>query len=100
LTDVGAFYSPIIDWIEESLTGLTKRVDFVFDIAYSNIFSSKYILNILVKLSDLKKTGVDINVLSHFSIEYDDMKEVGKDFAAMVNLPFEFVSHTIHSEMA
>jgi hypothetical protein len=54
----------------------------------------------LYKLSDLKASGVDINVIWHFSLEDDDMKEVGEDFACMVNLPFEFVSNTLYSEYA
>jgi hypothetical protein len=82
------------------LEGFAQRVDFVFDLEYFNIFSSKRILFILYKLSDLKASGVDINVIWHFSLEDDDMKEVGEDFACMVNLPFEFVSNTLYSEYA
>ena len=54
----------------------------------------------LYKLSDLKKNGVDVNIIWHFSMEDDDMKEVGEDFACMVNLPFEFISNTTHTEFA
>ena len=76
VTEVDTFYSPIIDWLEKSQLELKNRVDFVFDLEYFNIFSSKRILFILYKLSDLKKTGIDINVIWHFSLEDDDMKEV------------------------
>lgn len=100
VTEADTFYLPLIDWLEGALTGFSKRVDFVFDLEYFNIFSSKRILFILYKLSDLKKNGLDVNVIWHFSIEDDDMKEVGEDFACMVNLPFEFVSNTIHTEFA
>jgi len=100
VTEVDTFYSPIIDWLEKSQLELKNRVDFVFDLEYFNIFSSKRILFILYKLSDLKKTGIDINVIWHFSLEDDDMKEVGEDFACMVNLPFEFISNTMHTEYA
>ncbi len=100
VTEVDAFYAPIINWLENAQSMLTERVDFVFDLEYFNIFSSKRILFILYKLSDLKKNGVDINVIWHFSMEDDDMKEVGEDFACMVNLPFEFISDTVHAEFA
>jgi hypothetical protein len=100
VTEADTFYAPLIDWLDVSLRGFSERVDFVFDLEYFNIFSSKRILFILYKLSDLKKDGLDVNVIWHFSIEDDDMKEVGEDFACMVNLPFEFISNTIHTEYA
>jgi hypothetical protein len=100
VTEVDIFYAPIIDWLDKAQNELTNRVDFVFDLEYFNIFSSKRILFILYKLSDLKKSGLDINVIWHFSMEDDDMKEVGEDFACMVNLPFEFISNTAQTEFA
>ena len=99
VTEVDSFYAPLIEWLENAEKQLTTRVDFVFDLEYFNIFSSKRILFILYKLSDLKVAGADINVIWHFSMEDDDMKEVGEDFACMVNLPFEFISNTMHAEL-
>ena len=99
VTEVDSFYAPLIDWLENAQEKLDSRVDFVFDLEYFNIFSSKRILFILYKLSDLKVAGADINVIWHFSMEDDDMKEVGEDFACMVNLPFEFISNTMHPEL-
>ncbi|NQX97661.1 MAG: DUF1987 domain-containing protein [Flavobacteriales bacterium] len=100
VTEVDTFYAPLIDWLENVQEKMDKRVDFVFDLEYFNIFSSKRILFILYKLSDLKKNGADINIVWHFSMEDDDMKEVGEDFACMVNLPFEFVSSTLYHEVS
>jgi SiaC family regulatory phosphoprotein len=99
VTEVDSFYAPLIEWLENAQERLDNRVDFVFDLEYFNIFSSKRILFILYKLSDLKVAGADINVIWHFSMEDDDMKEVGEDFACMVNLPFEFISNTMHPEL-
>ncbi len=99
VTEVDSFYTPLIEWLENSQENLTDRVDFVFDLEYFNIFSSKRILFILYKLSDLKIAGADINVIWHFSMEDDDMKEVGEDFACMVNLPFEFISNAMYPEL-
>ncbi|MDG1477196.1 MAG: DUF1987 domain-containing protein, partial [Vicingaceae bacterium] len=99
VTEVDEFYSPLISWLENANGKLENRIDFVFDLEYFNIFSSKRILFILYKLSDLKKSGANINVIWHFSMEDDDMKEVGEDFACMVNLPFEFISNTLQPEL-
>lgn len=97
VTEADTFYAPLIKWLENAQ--INDRVDFVFDLEYFNIFSSKRILFILYKLSDLKIAGADINVIWHFSMEDDDMKEVGEDFACMVNLPFEFISNTMEPEL-
>jgi hypothetical protein len=99
VTEVDSFYAPLIEWLESAQGQIDKRVDFVFDLEYFNIFSSKRILFILYKLSDLRKEGVDVNVIWHFSMDDDDMKEVGEDFACMVNLPFEFISNTLQPEL-
>jgi len=97
--EVDTFYSPLIEWLENAEGKIDKRIDFVFDLEYFNIFSSKRILFILYKLNDLKKAGANINVIWHFSMEDEDMKEVGEDFACMVNLPFEFISSTVQPEL-
>lgn len=99
VTEVDSFYTPLIDWLEKSQSKIDKRVDFVFDLEYFNIFSSKRILFILYKLSDMRNKGVDVNVIWHFSMDDDDMKEVGEDFACMVNIPFEFISNTLEPEL-
>jgi hypothetical protein len=99
VTEVDSFYAPLIEWLENAESKIDKRMDFVFDLEYFNIFSSKRILFILYKLSDLKAAGADVNVIWHFSMEDDDMKEVGEDFACMVNLPFEFISNTVYPEL-
>lgn len=99
VTEVDSFYSPLIDWLEKAQDKIDKRVDFVFDLEYFNIFSSKRILFMLYKLSDLRAQGIDVNVIWHFSMDDDDMKEVGEDFACMVNLPFEFISNTMQPEL-
>ena len=99
VTEVDSFYAPLIEWLENATGKINKRVDFVFDLEYFNIFSSKRILFILYKLSDLNVGGANINIIWHFSMEDDDMKEIGEDFACMVNLPFEFISSTMHPEL-
>lgn len=99
VSEVDSFYSPLIDWLENANGKINNRVDFVFDLEYFNIFSSKRILFILYRLSDLRQSGADINVIWHFSMDDDDMKEVGEDFACMVNLPFEFISNTLEPQL-
>jgi len=95
--EVDHFYDPVLNWLDSFGEDLNGQIQFIFDLEYFNIFSSKRILFVLYRLSDLRKAGADISILWHFSLEDDDMKEVGEDFACMVNLPFEFICKTLHN---
>jgi len=93
VSDVESFYAPVLVWLSE--VEFNDSVRFVFDFEYFNISSSKRILFILYQLNNLREAGKDIRVIWNFSIDDDEMKELGEDFAVMVNLPFEFSSKTI-----
>jgi len=93
VSDVESFYAPVLDWLSE--VEFSDNVRFIFDLEYFNISSSKRILFILYKLNSLREAGKYIRVIWYFSIEDDEMKELGEDFAVMVNVPFEFISKTI-----
>ncbi len=97
VTEVDQFYQPILNWLDELKANYNQEINFVFDLEYFNVFSSKRILFLLYKLKDIKEQGVNVKIVWHFSIEDDDMKEVGEDFACMVNLPFEFISKQVES---
>jgi hypothetical protein len=93
ITDVEEFYAPIFDWIETNIPNIPSPIAFSFDLEYFNIASSKRLLFILYKLNEFREElNKDIRINWCFNIEDDDMKEVGEDFACMVNLPFEFIS--------
>lgn len=92
VTEVDQFYQPIIDWIDELKKVAPIQINFVFDLEYFNVFSSKRILFLFYKLKELQEAQSIVKISWLFSIDDDDMKEVGEDFACMINLPFEFIS--------
>ena len=95
---VDEFYDPILEWLRNLDGKLTQPITVVFDLEYFNIISSKRILFVLYTLNELRNNGSNIEVSWTFSLEDDDMKEVGEDYACMVNLPFNFVCKTIEHE--
>ena len=99
VSEVDSFYAPVLEWLEKAEGRLHNKIQFVFDLEYFNIFSSKRMLFILYRLNELKKLGADISIVWYFSAEDDDMKEVGEDFACMVNLPFEFICKSLDPEL-
>jgi len=100
VSKVDEFYKPVLDWIENLDTQQLENIEFIFDLEYFNIFSSKRILFILYRLSELQDKGVRVKIVWRFSIDDEDMKEIGEDFACMVNIEFEFISKTIVTHMA
>lgn len=95
---VDEFYNPIIDWLKNLDGKISHPITVVFDLEYFNIISSKRILFVLYTLNELRNNGSDIEVSWTFSIEDDDMKEVGEDYACMVNLPFNFICKSLEHE--
>jgi len=83
--DAEQFYNPILDWI----AGLSEKslsvIDFRFRFDFFNIASSKRILFILYKLSDLQKKGVAINIRWMYERFDEDMLEIGQDYSVMID---------------
>lgn len=99
VSEVDRFYAPVLDWLKNNQANVKGEVNFIFDLEYFNIFSSKRILFILYTLGEIRDNGTDVKITWYFSQEDDDMKEVGEDYACMVNIPFDFVSKSIASEL-
>lgn len=91
--DAEAFFGPILQWMEEYVTQAAAKTNVNLNLEYFNISASKRILFVLYKLNELVDKGKQVHVTWHYVESDDDMKEVGQDFAFMVRVPFEFVSH-------
>ncbi len=93
--DVGIFYKPIIDWLDEySLEPLEKTV-FVLRMDYFNTASSKVILDILYKLEDMANEGHDISVKWYYPDDDEDMMETGEEYDEIVDIDFEIIEYTV-----
>lgn len=90
--DVNAFYKPIIEWMDKYNASPKAKTIFNFKLVYFNTASSKMLLDILMKLEDLHKTGKDVVVRWHYPDDDEDMKEAGEEYADIVDVPFEQIS--------
>lgn len=88
--NAGEFYEPILKWLDDFARKNTEDVSFIFDLDYFNIASSKRLLFILYKLNSMNQKNINVDIVWNYSFDDDDMREVGEDFAIMVDLPFEF----------
>ncbi|MEQ8907629.1 MAG: DUF1987 domain-containing protein [Vicingaceae bacterium] len=94
LVNVEEFYRPLLNWMDEFLEKpTTSKVEFTFDVEYFNLASTKRFLFFLFKLKQLKEKGVEVIVNWHYLNQDQYGLETGKDFAQMLELPFEFLGY-------
>jgi hypothetical protein len=91
--DVFTFFAPVFKWIEEYIKQPNPTTEFIIKLNYFNTASSKIILDILIKLEELKKKGFEVKI-SWYHLEMDeDILSTGKEFESMLSIPFKFISH-------
>lgn len=91
--DVASFYGPILEWLDKYNQSPNPKTIFNFKLVYFNTASSKLLLDILMKMEDLAKTGKEVLVKWHYSEDDEDMKEAGEEYADIVDVPFEQISY-------
>jgi hypothetical protein len=82
------FFEPALTWMDEYVKSPNHQTEFVFELEYFNISSSKIILFILYKLLDIQNAGHQVKVTWCYNDAY--LLGAGRDYAYMVKVPFEF----------
>ncbi len=83
------FYEPVLKWIDNYIESPAKNTEFHMMLEYFNTSSSKFLMNIIDKLGNIKKNGGDVTVLWHYADE--DMEELGIDYKNIMSVPFIFI---------
>lgn len=92
--DVTSFYKPVFEWLENFAEHPVSPSHFVFKLEYFNTASSKIILDILMKLEEIRNDNkVDINIEWHYMNGDDDMQEAGDEYKELVEIPFEIIEY-------
>jgi hypothetical protein len=89
--DADLFWLPVLNWFESYIQTKPEKTLFRIDLEYFNITSSKRILFLLYQLNEAVKQNSKAEVEWYYRSDDEDMLEVGKDFAYMVRVPFEFI---------
>jgi hypothetical protein len=94
--DADFFYRPILDWVDGLLKNPPHKVQFCFRFDFFNIASSKRVLFLLYKLVELKKQGTQTSVRWMYDKADEDMLELGRDYACMIEeLHFDFEQYDV-----
>jgi SiaC family regulatory phosphoprotein len=88
--DARDFYEPIKKWLENYFRRETESTSFVFEIYYFNTASSKMILDIFYIIKHAVEKKHEVKVIWGVEKNDEEMLEAGEDYAAIVNIPFEF----------
>lgn len=84
--DSADFFNPILDWVRAYRNNPATKTHFVLRLDYLNTASSKFIQDILTALE-----GVPNALITWYYLEDDEsMEEIGKEYAELVDVPFEF----------
>ncbi len=90
--DVTTFYKPVFEWLETFLATKDPKAVFKFKLEYFNTASSKIILDILMKLEEIKQEGgADVTVEWFYDESDDDMLEAGEEYKDLVEIPFNLI---------
>lgn len=90
--DVVAFFQPVLDWLDEYAEDPNPKTVFDFRMHYFNTASSKIIMDILLKLEEMKDDGNDVEVNWYYPEADEDMKEAGEEYAEIAEIPFNHIA--------
>ena len=86
-----AFYQPVMMWIEEYIKSPEPLTRIDFRLEYINSGSNRFVFNILKSLEECNKTGGNVIVNWYYEEDDDTIKNLGKDFGSLLEIPFKLV---------
>ncbi|MFB0926001.1 MAG: DUF1987 domain-containing protein [Vicingaceae bacterium] len=85
------FYNPLISMINDGIKFPKGKMEIDFKLEYFNTTSSLVILNVLKQLHSLDAPGNEVIINWYYDEEDEDLLEIGQDYSAMLNFPFNLV---------
>lgn len=89
--DIIDVYENVLKWIDDELFELKQKAQFEFNYYVINSITSRCILEIVMKLVELRKKGKDITVLWKYDKKDDDILAIGEDIQQLCDIPFHLI---------
>jgi hypothetical protein len=86
------FYKPVIEWLQEYLTGKPEFL-FTFKLIYFNTSTSKVILDILDILEEYYVSGGKVTLEWHYQVDDEDIEDTGLEFTEGLSLPCTMIEY-------
>ncbi len=92
--DVNSFYKPVLEWLDQFGARPRPNSSFDFKLEYFNTASSKVLLDVFMKLEDIrKKQNCELSIKWFFQEQDEDMLEAGEEYKELVEVPFELIAY-------
>jgi hypothetical protein len=91
--DVIEVYTPVFQWLKRYAEDPLETTEFKFRMEYFNTASAKIILDILTHFEEMIQSGHQVRVKWYYTREDEDMQQAGKEYAAIVDVPFELIDY-------
>jgi hypothetical protein len=91
--DVVAYYSDILQWLDDYSKQPAKKTKMILKLDYFNTASSKIIMDILYKMEELYTSGNDVIVEWYYPEDDEDMMETGQEYAELIKVPFKTIGY-------
>ncbi|MEQ8413324.1 MAG: DUF1987 domain-containing protein [Imperialibacter sp.] len=86
------FYTKVIHTLEDYVVNDTRGLVANMAFRYFNTSSSKCLYDMFKQLNAMRKKGRQVTINWYYSLDDEDMYEVGKDFSDLMNLNFNFIA--------
>lgn len=85
-------YIPIFEWLNRYMIELTRDLEFNFKLDYLNSNSIRFISELMEKLEQYSKTGVNVVVNWHYEEDDIDIMELGEEFRDELTCKFNLIA--------
>ncbi|HOG72104.1 MAG TPA: DUF1987 domain-containing protein [Tenuifilaceae bacterium] len=89
--DAVEFFQPVIGWLEEYLKSPEPLTRLNLRMEYINSGSNRFIFNLIKMLDDAYLKGHSVLVNWYYEEDDDTIRNLGRDFQALVKVPFKMV---------
>ena len=86
-----AFYTPIIEWVDNYVQSPAKETTINYHLNYYNSSSKKYLLDILEKFTPLYKNGKKITFNWHYEEDDDEAEDAGILYGELAEFPVNLI---------
>lgn len=87
------FFGPIIDWIKDYISEISKPIILNIRLNYLNTSSTKCILDSFEILEQYFQSGGDVKINWYYAEDDEDIKETGEELGEDFSFPIEYIAY-------
>lgn len=85
------FYGPLLEWIVRYAKSPVVQTTFNLKMEYCNSTTSRYIMDMLVKMEEMHKQGCKVTINWYYEEEDETIYDLGMSYKKPLVLPFNLV---------